>query len=403
MDFWVGLVFFFLFTANGKFFSPQVGREKLGAGVGKSGQKAQGRGGGSCWRGSVISQTQELRSCRGSRRHSPAGRRRGHQPPLPWETRWKTELKSILGWERSSSLPGARPRLQRRLLDHGAGVSRWSRGDAVEEGPRGPHLLRGAVRSTQPPHPRCAPLVPSMCWLLLVAPKVPWQPAAGGGEGGQAASGAFPGMLSCRVSQQPRAEPGPAPGSSRQPRPPTPTKGSGHPTATPGRAATPRPRPRPRTHVAACAPVPPVLRCKPAPHPGSSPSPGGDGVLGGVPGAGRCWGAQQLPQGSFCAGDAAGSARPPLGSSRWQSLKGRKQVGRRGGGCPCSCQNLSPPPSQQGERGSLLQRWDVGMCVPPTPGGPGEPQEGPWGDRVPHGEWGWSRARRDPRSPRPPR
>lgn len=168
--------FFFLFTAHGKFFSPQVGREKLGAGVGKSGQKAQGRGGGSCWRGSVISQTQELRSCRGSRRHSPAGRCRGHQPPLPWETRWKTELKSILGWERSSSLPGARPRFQRRLLDHGAGVSRWSRGDAVEEGPGGPHLLRGAVRSTQPPPP---PLSPP-CPLHVLA-------RAGGSQGALAA------------------------------------------------------------------------------------------------------------------------------------------------------------------------------------------------------------------------
>lgn len=62
-------------------------------------------------------------------------------------------------------------------------------------------------------------------------------------------------------------------------------------------------------------------------------------------------------------GDAAGSTQQPLGSSCWQSIKGRKQVGgggQRGGG-PLAARAAHPPPPHAGERGSLL----LGLYVPP--------------------------------------
>lgn len=66
---------------------------------------------------------------------------------------------------------------------------------------------------------------------------------------------------------------------------------------------------------------------------------------------------------TLCTGEAVGSTWQSLGSSGWQSLKGRKQLGRMG--VPPAARATQPPLFQQGERGSLLQGWDAGMCPPP--------------------------------------
>lgn len=131
-------------------------------------------------------------------------------------------------------------------------------------------------------------------------------------------SGGFPGMLSCRMSQQqPRAELGHAPGWSREPLSPR-QRAPDTPAHVPIHART-----HPATHVAASGAAPPL-------QPGSIPKP---------------W---------MCGGcsEGSGSARQPLGSSRWQSLKGRKQVGRTGG--TSGCQNPSAPPIPTGRKGLLV-------------------------------------------------
>lgn len=55
-------------------------------------------------------------------------------------------------------------------------------------------------------------------------------------------------------------------------------------------------------------------------------------------------------------GDAAGSTQQPLGSSCWQSIKGRKQVGgggQRGGG-PLAARAAHPPPTPCWRKGLLV-------------------------------------------------
>lgn len=96
-------------------------------------------------------------------------------------------------------------------------------------------------------------------------------------------------------------------------------KGSGHPS--------PRPHPctHPSRHARGCLWSRSPAAAGIQPHPGMW----GGGLLGGV-----------------------GKRPQALGSSRWQSLKGRKQVGRTGG--PSGFQNPSAPPVPAGRNGLLV-------------------------------------------------
>lgn len=205
-------------------------------------------------------------------------------------------------------------------------------GDAASGWPGGVpfHLRSGVFFPSASPRDGCSSLLP----------RCPCQPAASWRRGEQ--SGGFPGMLSCRMSQQPAAQPGPAPAPSPSPS----AKGSGHAAAGRGRS------PAPGSHVAEPCPLPELQSAA-----GIRPHPRG-AATGGVPGAGPCQ--------AHTAQGCAGSARQPLGSGCWHSLRGRKQVGRKGGSLQLPEPLALPLPNR--EKGTPCCRE----------------RRGSWGDSVPH-------------------
>lgn len=165
-------------------------------------------------------------------------------------------------------------------------------------------------------------------------------------------------MLSCRMSQQPPAQPGPAPAPS------PPAKGSGHAAAAPaaGRERTRSPDHGHGSHVAAPCPSPPELQTGAAarirPHPRGRLG----WAIGGVPGAGPCQ------------AHASSEMRGERPAASWQRLRGefeRPEAGGEKGGVPPAARTpRSPPPTRR--KGLLVA------------GGSGRAREGPWGDSVPH-------------------